>query len=302
MKKQLLIVALFPFWIFCQSNNNCEEEIVEKDNYFYEGCLNYEGEPDGKGYEKISLSSQIQIKSGYFKNGKFFKGELIVDFESGDKRVINYLDYSNDLISNEIYQWSNGDKQQTLYESGKKIKEIITNGPGDQEGLVIERLYEGNQIIETRNTSNNRVVEDIIGDKEFIEIELIENQNQFRIPIEFIKKDGSSFSVPIQFDTGATGFLIGHRLYQDLLENCEITDLNVKSEGGGVGSKFITKYIKIKELKIGDFIIKNVVATVPISKDNDGNYINDMLLGIGFLRKFKEVTWSLNNNIMTFRK
>ena len=41
---------------------------------------------------------------------------------------------------------------------------------------------------------------------------------------------------------------------------------------------------------------------MPISKDSDGNYINDMLLGIGFLRKFNEVSWSLNNNVMTFSK
>ncbi|MDB9847346.1 aspartyl protease family protein [Flavobacteriaceae bacterium] len=302
MKKQLLIILLFPFFVFSQSNVDCEKEIIEQDNYYYEGCLNYEGEPEGQGYEKINSSTQTQIKSGYFKNGQFYSGEFVVEFESGDKRKINYLDYANKLMSNEIYEWSDGDKKQTFYKSGKKIKEIQTHGPGDQEGLIIERLFRANQIIETRNTSNNRVPEDIVGDKESIKIKLIENQNKFRIPIEFIQKDGSSFTVPIQFDTGATGFLIGYKLYQDLLEKCEIVDLNVKSQAGGVGSKFITKYIKIKKLKIGDYLIKNVVAFVPISKDSDGNYINDMLLGIGFLRKFNEVSWSLNNNVMTFSK
>jgi hypothetical protein len=302
MIKQLLIILLFPFLIFSQSNSDCKKEIIERDNYYYNGCLNYEGEPEGIGYEKKSTESQIQIFSGYFKNGEFYSGELSVNFESGDKRLINYLDYANKLISNEIYEWSDGDKKQTFYKAGKKFKEIITNGPGDTEGLIIERSFEGNEIIETRNTDNNRVPEDIIGDKEFIEIKLIQNKNQYRIPIEFITREGSSFTVPILFDTGATNFLIGYKLYQDLLEKCEITDLKVKSKGGGVGSEFITKYIKIKELKIGDYLIKNVVAFVPISKDQDGNYINDMLLGIGFLRKFHDVSWSLNNNIMTFSK
>jgi hypothetical protein len=103
--------------------------------------------------------------------------------------------------------------------------------------------------------------------------------------------------VPIQFDSGATGFLIGNKLYQDLKSNCEIIDLNVKGKGGGVGSEFETKYFRIKEIKIGDYLIKNVVAYVPLNKD-----INDILLGIGVLKKFKEVLWSLNSKKMRFYK
>ena len=50
MTKQLLIILLFPFLIFSQSNSDCKKEIIERDNYYYNGCLNYEGEPEGIGF------------------------------------------------------------------------------------------------------------------------------------------------------------------------------------------------------------------------------------------------------------
>ena len=63
------------------------------------------------------------------------------------------------------------------------------------------------------------------------------------------------------------------------------------------GSEFEIKYIKIKSIKIGDYIVKDVIAVVPLRDD-----INDLLIGIGFLKKFKEVLWSLNSNLMRFYK
>ena len=139
--------------------------------------------------------------------------------------------------------------------------------------------------------------EDIIGDNEFSDVKLIERDNQYRINIGFPTNDGNIMNVPIQFDSGATSFFIGNRLYRDLLEKCEVEDMNVESMSGGVGSEFEIKYIKIKSIKIGDYIVKDVIAVVPLRDD-----INDLLVGIGFLKKFKEVLWSLNSNLMRFYK
>ena len=64
-----------------------------------------------------------------------------------------------------------------------------------------------------------------------------------------------------------------------------------------------TKYIKISEVKIGEYIVKNVIAIVPTGYGDDGvGNVNDMLIGIGFLKKFKDVEWSLNKNKMRFYK
>ena len=167
--------------------------------------------------------------------------------------------------------------------------------------MVIETIYLENKTIEIKNIDNNRVPEDIIGVNAYIDINLEETNNQFRIPIKFPTKDGKSLAVSIQFDTGAQDLLIGNKLYQELLKKCEVVDLNVKIKCLGVGGEFECKYIQIKEIKIGDYLIKNVVAIVP-DKDQSGEYINNMLIGIGFLKKFKEVKWSLNNSKMRFFK
>ena len=79
--------------------------------------------------------------------------------------------------------------------------------------------------------------------------------------------------------------------------NSNITDMNVIIPTKGVGSEFETKVIKINEILIGNYRVKNVIATVPLNEE-----INSSLIGIGFLKKFKEVLWSLNSNLMRFYK
>ena len=298
MKKLLTTATILICFI---ANSQCEKKTIEKEDYLYEGCINYEGKPDGDGFEYRKIEGQVQEKTGVFKNGHFIKGVFITKFKNGDIRTVNYLDYENKKLSNEKYEFSNGNKKVTTYKSGNKVKEIESRGPGDLEGLVIETIYLENKTIEIKNIENNRVPEDIIGVNAYIDINLEETNNQFRIPIKFPTKDGKSLAVSIQFDTGAQDLLIGNKLYQELLKKCEVVDLNVKSKGLGVGGEFEFKYIQIKEIKIGDYLIKNVVAMVP-DKDKSGEYINDMLIGIGFLKKFKEVKWSLNNSKMRFFK
>ena len=289
----LILLTLF----LNQTYSQCNIETITYDNGSYNGCVNYEGEKHGEGTLSLNLETQSQIQKGTFKNDNFLKGILIVDFYSGDKKTVTYEDYQSDLIKNEIYEWENGDKVQTIYESGLKVKEISTYGPGESQGLIIEKYFDGNETFTVRNTDNNRYPEDIVGINEYSDVRLIERDNQFRINIGFPTNEGDVMNVPIQFDSGATSFFIGNRLYKDLLEKCEIEDMNVQGISGGVGSEFKTKYIKIKELIIGDYTVKNVIAVVPLRED-----INDLLVGVGFLKKFKEVLWSLNSNLMRFYK
>lgn len=289
-----LFLLVFPQIIISQ----CNEETIKYDNGTYIGCVNYEGEKNGKGILTLNLDTQTQIQDGIFENDNFIKGKLIVRFFSGDTNTANYLNYQTDLIENELYEWDNGDKMMTYYSSdGKKVKEVSTYGPGESEGLIIEKIFNSNGTKTIRNIDNNRIPDDIIGEPEFSDVKLIERDNQYRINVGFPKINGDVMSVPIQFDSGATSFFIGNRLYKDLLANCEIEDMNVESISGGVGSEFKTKYIKIKSIQIGDYVVKNVIAVVPLRED-----INDLLIGIGFLKKFKEVLWSLNSNLMRFYK
>ena len=282
-----------PLWIISQCN-----QTIEYENSIYVGCLNFEGFPHGEGRLELNFDDQIQTQDGNFEDGEFLSGELLVDFLDGEKRIINYLNYPQELISDELYIWKNLDKKLTIYQNGYKSKEVKTYGPGDRSGLVETTYYEkGKNPVTIRNTDNNRNPDDIIGDNEYTDVTLIEKNNQYRMNIVFPTKNGEEIQVPIQFDSGATSFFIGHNLYQVLKKSADIIDLNVKGISGGVGSEFDTKYILIKKIKLSDYQINNVVAIVPLRED-----INDMLIGVGFLKKFKEVLWSLNSNLMRFYK
>lgn len=300
MKNQiLLLLSILSFQVFSQ----CKKETIKNSDFFYEGCLNFEGKPEGEGLKRLEIKGgDFATYIGQFKSGQFQKGDYTYKFKNGDEKFIKYLDFENKIIEFETYTWKNGASEKTIYKFGKKINQILTKGPGDDEGLIIEKIFTGDKIVEISNIMNNRIPEDIIGSEDFIDINLIEENNQFKIPIEFLTKNGDSFNVPIHFDTGATNFLIGNKLYQELLNRCDVIDLNVKRNSSGVGSKFGVKYILIKKIRIGNYTINNVVASVPITKDKNGNEINDILIGIGFLKKFKDVSWSMNNNILRFYK
>lgn len=284
---------LLPFWVSSQCN-----QTLEDDNSIYVGCLNFEGIPHGKGKLLITFDDQTQTQEGIFENGEFLSGEFIVDFLDGEKKIINYVNFPQELISDELYIWKNLDQKLTIYKDGYKSKEVKTYGPGDRSGLVETTFFEeGKNPVTIRNTDNLRNPEDIIGDNEFTDVLLIEKNNQYRMNVVFPTKNGEDLEVPIQFDSGATSFFIGHNLYKELHKSADIIDLNVKGISGGVGSEFDTKYIMIKTIKLSDYQINNVVAIVPLRED-----INDMLIGVGFLKKFKEVVWSLNSNLMRFYK
>ena len=288
-----LYLFLLPFWVNSQCN-----QTLEDDNSIYVGCLNFEGIPHGKGKLLITFDDQTQTQEGIFENGEFLSGEFIVDFLDGEKKIINYVNFPQELISDELYIWKNLDQKLTIYKDGYKSKEVKTYGPGDRSGLVETTFFEeGKNPVTIRNTDNLRNPEDIIGDNEFTDVLLIEKNNQYRMNIVFPTKNGEDLEVPIQFDSGATSFFIGHNLYKELKKSADIIDLNVKGISGGVGSEFDTKYIMIKTIKLSDYQINNVVAIVPLRED-----INDMLIGVGFLKKFKEVVWSLNSNLMRFYK
>ncbi len=288
-----LYLFLLPFWVNSQCN-----QTLEDDNSIYVGCLNFEGIPHGKGKLLITFDDQTQTQDGNFEDGEFLSGKLIVDFLDGEKKIINYVNFPQELISDELYIWKNLDQKLTIYKDGYKSKEVKTYGPGDRSGLVETTFFEeGKNPVTIRNTDNLRNPEDIIGDNEFTDVLLIEKNNQYRMNVVFPTKNGEDLEVPIQFDSGATSFFIGHNLYKELHKSADIIDLHVKGISGGVGSEFDTKYIMIKTIKLSDYQINNVVAIVPLRED-----INDMLIGVGFLKKFKEVVWSLNSNLMRFYK
>jgi clan AA aspartic protease (TIGR02281 family) len=101
------------------------------------------------------------------------------------------------------------------------------------------------------------------------------------------------------FDTGAEVFSIGFNLFNKLKEEGLLyDDLGVIMETVGVkGESMQNKVIRIKEINIGQYKLKNVIAFVKTLET-----ANSSLLGIGFLNKFSEVQWSLISNQLILYK
>ena len=78
----------------------------------------------------------------------------------------------------------------------------------------------------------------------------------------------------------------------------EYDDLDIIIPTVGVrGEPTNNKLIKIHEIKIGAYTIKNIVAYVETLET-----ANMSLLGISFMKKFSEVQWSLNSDALIFYK
>ena len=170
-----LYFLFLPLWNTSQCNQTIEDE-----NSIYVGCINFEGIPHGKGKLLITFDDQTQTHDGNFEDGEFLSGELIVDFLDGEKKIINYVNFPQELISDELYIWKNLDQKLTIYQDGYKSKEVKTYGPGDRSGLVETTFFEeGKNPVTIRNTDNLRNPEDIIGDNEFTDVLLIEKNNQY---------------------------------------------------------------------------------------------------------------------------
>ena len=126
---------------------------------------------------------------------------------------------------------------------------------------------------------------------------------EFNIPIEDAQtKFDELLKTPIN-DFSSSTLSFSEDFKKAINVESDIVDMQVKGKMNGVGSLIDTKYIKINEVKIGEYIVKNVIAIVPTGNGDDGvGSVNDMLIGIGFLKKFKDVEWSLNKNKMRFYK
>ena len=93
MKKQLLIILLFPFLLFSQSNSDCNYKKEYDNGDVYEGCTDVEGRFNGKGkytwangsyYDGDWVNNKKQGSGEYkFIDGSLFSGNWINDKRDG---------------------------------------------------------------------------------------------------------------------------------------------------------------------------------------------------------------------------
>ena len=349
MKKLLLIILLFPFLLFSQTNIDCVVERLLTGGDIYIGCLDvegrftgkgqyfflngdyyegdffngnfegkgkmlksngsyYEGEwkqdkRNGKGISVIVFENQEQILDGEFKNNILFNGIQKINFQDGTYIEKEYK-YGDQINLTQKFQ-DNTIKSYGTYFSNGTLKTGTRRDISQTGNLIVESRYEnGDKVIgsEKSNIKNYYVKDDIEGDLDYtiIDLEFEINDNTKYVNLSFLNSKGSQAEkFRFVFDTGAEVFSIGFNLFNQLKEEGLLyDDLGVIMETVGVkGESMQNKVIRIKEINIGQYKLKNVIAFVKTLET-----ANSSLLGIGFLKKFSEVQWSLISNQLILYK
>ena len=326
MKKIILsslFLLFFKFNIGQESIKKCNEEVisgiekrvgcidVEGNLHGYgtytlqDGSLLMQGEwkrgkLDGKGKKITVTNDQTQTYNGIFNKGILIDGEIKTEFSNGDVKLKIYE--LKELIKTK-YTWENKSNEETNgehYKNGELKNGVKKNIYVDNRTL--KSIYKNGEIIDEKlNTNNYYVEDDLVGEGDSINIplEIEEGDNTMYVNLNIPTKKNPNYSARFIFDTGAEKFSIGYRLFNDLkAKGLDYIDLKVNISSVGIsGIPINNNAIIIKELKIGEYTIKNVVAMVKMSET--ANY---SLLGMGFLKKFREVNWSLIAKELVFYK
>lgn len=287
MKKLLLVLLCLPIIGFGQCENRCNE-IINYTNAKYSGCINEEGKPNG--YGKIIFNDK-QSYTGCWKNGRK-EGQGSYTYADGE----NYSgEYKDGVFHGQgTYTWSDGGKYVGGWKDGKK------NGQGIYtyaDGNVWIGKWKNNEKFKGHYESQNYYDKNhIVGDVNFsiVQLEKIKNDENgsgcHNISISF-----NGISEDFLFDTGCSSMLINYDLLNKLRSN-NVEMRKVKSSTASTASNDViyTEKYMIKEIKLGDFTINNLVVSVTKN--------GSLLCGMGLFNKFSNVEWNLKESTLKLYK
>jgi len=262
---------LYEEGIWKNDQLNGKGKMVYTNGQEYEGVYN-----DGKlikGVFKKNTKGNLWTYIGDF-NGNYFQGTGIERIEINNQVIIK----EGDFFSDKLYQ---GTETILFTNSGVKI---------------ISKYVKGIPTIVNRNDINSYKAEDIVGDMEFTEVSLlqrgtiVDSKLAYDVVLEINGTKGEWL-----LDSGAMGFTIGNIMFERLIANgVKYKDLNKKVKSFGIGGEAFGDLVVLEEVKIGDYIVKNVVAKVLETPNS--------LLGTGFLLKFSNVIWNMKGKKLTLYK
>ena len=226
-----------------------------------------------EGGTYILKNQKIQVKyEGDFEDLKF-QGFGVLKVTNSDSSTKKEGEFIND----------------DLFE-GKSL--VVWN-----DGLVVSsNIYRGKVIDEKRNDINYYNTNDVIGDQEFSIISLKKEGSENEGISYIVEMEINGVKGEWVFDTGAELFSIGQRMFKRLVnQGVEYRDLNRTIKTFGIGGESLGRLIILDNIKIGDYIINNVIVKIA----NNNNY---SLMGMAFLNKFKDVEWSMKKNQLKIYK
>ncbi len=251
---------------------------------------------NGFGEVKFSEGS---IYKGYFENDKLISGSYFYENEDKSIKYIgNFNGYAFQGNGNLIIEYPD----QIITQEGEFISDKFANGiekiKFKNNGIVQKNEYaNGIKTIIFRNDINQFNPSDIEGDKKFIEVDLMQKGSKYDARIAFyVNLEISGIEGEFLLDTGAMSFKIGRYMFENLKkEGVKYTDLNQIVSSFGVGGDSNSKLVVLDEVEIGDYKLKNVVASVSLDHDFS-------LLGTGFFLKFSNVEWHMTDKKLILYK
>ena len=250
---------------------NGEGKTVSTNGQEYEGV--YENGKLVKGMFSSNINGDLWTYNGEF-NGNYFQGVGIERREVNNQIIIK----EGDFFSDKLYQ---GTETVLFTNSGIKI---------------ISEYVKGISTVVNRNDINTYNAEDVVGDTGFIEVGLLQRGTVVDSRLAYdVELEINGVKGEWLLDSGAMGFTIGSIMFERLIANgVNYKDLNKTVKSFGIGGEAFGDLVVLEEVKIGDYIVKNVVATVLDTPSS--------LLGTGFLLKFSNVIWNMKDKKLTLYK
>ncbi len=226
-----------------------------------------------EGVFSSNINGNLWTYKGQF-NGSYFQGRGVERTESINQIKIK----EGEFFSDKLYE-------------GTEIVLFKTSGIE-----IISKYVKGIPKVVSRNDINSFKAEDIVGVAEFTEINLLQRGTIFDSRLAYdVELEINGVKGEWLLDSGAMGFTIGNIMFERLIANgVNYKDLNKSVKCFGIGGETYGDLVVLEEVKIGDYIVKNVVATV---LDTPAS-----LLGTGFLLKFSNVIWNMKNKKLTLYK
>ena len=250
---------------------NGEGKTVYTNGQEYEGV--YENGKLVKGMFSSNINGDLWTYNGEF-NGNYFQGVGIERRENNNQVITKEGDFFSD----------------NLYEG---TKTVLSKNSGVE---VISKYIKGISTVVNRNDINSFKAKDVIGIGEFTEVSLLQRGTVFDARLAYdVELEINGVKGEWLLDSGAMGFTIGNIMFERLISSgVSYKDLNKTVKSFGIGGEAYGDLVVLEEVKIGDYVVKNVVATVLDTPTS--------LLGTGFLLKFSNVIWNMKEKTLLLYK
>ena len=282
--------------------------------YWKDGKLNGEGMEvfrDGRVYignfidGKISFGSETWQQHGIVYNGGFrdykYNGENgVLSIVKDDFKITQEGLFKSDLLVDGISV--NETKFDVTTQKGIFFNNELENGQQiiqeNKSGIIIKSTYlNGVEEVTYRNDQNSYNSSDVLGSSSSAEVAMEKKGSIDKGKLAYyVTLEIDGISGDFLLDTGAMGFSIGKKMFERLKgQGIEFLDLNKKVASVGVGGESQGKLILLNNVKIGNYTLSNVVASVSLEN-------NFSLLGTGFLLKFSNVIWNMKKETLILYK